>query len=133
MIYNCCMEIFFSEKLISTRGCVIRVGRIKHLAQWMVFACSKCHLQKLKHSQGIYKVPKKCDVCGMSKFYPVLDAPCVKSIMFQVIRIQEPLNDEQENKGKVPKVLDVELTDDLVNICMPGDDVTLTGIIKVIN
>lgn len=38
----------------------------------------------------------------------------------------------QENKGKVPKVLDVELMDNLVNICMPGDDITLTGIIKVI-
>lgn len=38
----------------------------------------------------------------------------------------------QENKGKVPKILDVELMDNLVNICMPGDDITLTGIIKVI-
>lgn len=31
----------------------------------------------------------------------------------------------------MPKMLDVELTDDLVNICMPGNDITLTGIIKV--
>lgn len=38
----------------------------------------------------------------------------------------------QENKGRVPKILDVELMDNLVNICMPGDDITLTGIIKVI-
>lgn len=37
----------------------------------------------------------------------------------------------QENKGRVPKVLDVELMGDSVNICMPGDDITLTGIIKV--
>ncbi|EFN64021.1 DNA replication licensing factor MCM8 [Camponotus floridanus] len=99
----------------------------------MVFGCSKCHLQKLiKQSQEIYTLPKKCDTCGTSKFYPVLDSPFVKSILFQIIRIQEPLNDEQiENKGKVPKVLDVELMDNLVNICMPGDDITLTGIIKV--
>jgi DNA replicative helicase MCM subunit Mcm2 (Cdc46/Mcm family) len=38
-----------------------------------------------------------------------------------------------QEKGRVPKVLDVELADDLVNMCMPGDDITLTGIIKVIN
>ncbi|XP_012221174.2 DNA helicase MCM8 isoform X1 [Linepithema humile] len=120
------------EKLVSTRGCVTRVGRVKYLSQWMVFACSKCHLQKLvKHSEELYTLPKKCDVCGVSKFYPVLDSPCVKSILFQVIRIQEPLNDEQDNKGRVPKVLDVELMDHLVNICMPGDDITLTGIMKV--
>jgi len=37
----------------------------------------------------------------------------------------------QEIKGRIPKVLDIELLDDLVNICMPGDDITLTGIIKV--
>ncbi|KYM79352.1 DNA replication licensing factor MCM8 [Atta colombica] len=61
-----------TEKLISTRGCVIRVNRIRYLAQWI------------------------------------------------------------ENKSKVPKILDVELLDDLVNICMPGDDITLTGIIKVL-
>ncbi|XP_036143635.1 DNA helicase MCM8 isoform X5 [Monomorium pharaonis] len=41
------------------------------------------------------------------------------------------LSIHQENKGSVPKVLDVELLDDLVNICMPGDNITLTGVIKV--
>ncbi|XP_050448196.1 DNA helicase MCM8-like isoform X2 [Cataglyphis hispanica] len=126
------LKLNYYERLISTRGCVIRVGRIKHLIQWMVFVCSKCHLQKLvKQSQEIYTLPKKCDICGISKFYPVLDSPFVKSILFQIIRIQEPLDDEQENKGRVPKILDVELMDNLVNICMPGDDITLTGIIKI--
>ncbi|KAG5347331.1 MCM8 helicase, partial [Acromyrmex charruanus] len=121
------------EKLISTRGCVIRVSRVRHLAQWIVFACSKCHLQKLvKQRQEMYTLPKKCDVCGISKFYPILDSSYTKTVLCQIIRIQEPLNDEQENKSKVPKILDVELLDDLVNICMPGDDITLTGIIKVL-
>ncbi|XP_011871986.1 PREDICTED: DNA helicase MCM8 [Vollenhovia emeryi] len=118
-------------KLISTRGCVIRVGRVKYLAQWVVFACSKCRLQKLvKQQQEMYTLPKKCDVCGVSRFYPVLDSIYTKTVLCQIIRIQEPLNDE-ENKGRVPKVLDVELLDHLVNICMPGDDITLIGIIQV--
>ncbi|XP_029163345.1 DNA helicase MCM8-like [Nylanderia fulva] len=126
------LKLNYYERLISTRGCVIRVSRIKHLIQWMVFACSTCHLEKLvKQSQEIYTLPKKCDFCGVSKFYPILDSPFVKSILFQIIRIQEPLNDEQETKGKVPKILDVELLDNLVNLCMPGDDITLTGIVKV--
>lgn len=85
-----------SEKLISTRGCVIRIGRIKYLAQWIVFACSKCHLQKLvKQLQETYTLPKKCDVCGVSKFYPILDSSYTKTVLCQIIRIQEPLNDEQ--------------------------------------
>lgn len=31
----------------------------------------------------------------------------------------------------MPRTIDIELMDDLVNTCMPGDDITLTGIIKV--
>ncbi|XP_054016856.1 DNA helicase MCM8-like [Hylaeus anthracinus] len=121
-------------KLISVRGCVIRVGRVKHLADWIVFVCRKCNLQKItKQPQGIYTIPKKCNTCGISKFRPVLDSAQVKSVSFQTIKIQELLNDEQNNKGSMPRVLDVELMDDLVNNCMPGDDITLTGIIKGTN
>lgn len=31
----------------------------------------------------------------------------------------------------MPRILEVELLDYLVNTCMPGDDITVTGIIKV--
>nr|XP_033325816.1 DNA helicase MCM8-like [Megalopta genalis] len=121
-------------RLISVKGCVIRVGRVKHLAEWIVFVCRKCNLQKVvKQPQGMYTVPKKCNICGISKFRPLLSSPQVKSISFQMIKIQELLNDEQNNKGSMPRVLDVELTDNLVSTCMPGDDITLTGIIKGTN
>ncbi|XP_076165854.1 DNA helicase MCM8-like isoform X2 [Ptiloglossa arizonensis] len=118
-------------KLVSIRGCVIRVGCVKHLADWLVFICRKCNLQTItKQPQGIYTIPKKCNVCGISKFHVVLNSAQVKSISFQIIKIQELPSDEQNNKGSMPRVLDIELMDDLVNTCMPGDDITLTGIIK---
>ncbi|XP_078039781.1 DNA helicase MCM8-like [Augochlora pura] len=121
-------------RMISVKGCVIRVGRVKHLAEWIVFVCRKCNLQKIvKQPQGMYTVPKKCSICGISKFRPLLNSPQVKSISFQMIKIQELLNDEQNNKGSMPRVLDIELTDNLVSTCMPGDDITLTGIIKGTN
>lgn len=119
-------------KLITTSGCVIRVGRRKHSAQWLTFACSKCGLEKIqKQPEGLYTSPKKCTICGTSGFLPILNSSYVKSSPFQTIRIQEMLNNEQENKGRVPRILDVKITDDLVDTCMPGDDLTLTGIIKV--
>lgn len=31
----------------------------------------------------------------------------------------------------MPRNIDVELQDNLVNTCMPGDDITVTGIFKV--
>ncbi|XP_046820391.1 DNA helicase MCM8-like isoform X1 [Vespa crabro] len=119
-------------KLINTRGCVVRVGRTKQLAQWFVFVCSKCGLEKIeKQSEGFYTVPKKCTVCGVTTFQPVLNSPYVRTISFQMIRIQEILNNEQETKGKMPRILDVKILDDLVDTCMPGDDLMLTGIVKV--
>lgn len=33
--------------------------------------------------------------------------------------------------ARIPRTLECELTEDLVKACIPGDDVTLTGIIKV--
>lgn len=91
-----CPFSFSQGKLINTRGCVVRVGRTKQLAQWFVFACSKCGLEKIeKQSEGLYTVPKKCTVCGVSTFQPVLNSPYVRTISFQMIRIQEILNNEQ--------------------------------------
>lgn len=39
--------------------------------------------------------------------------------------------DSQDDRGRMPRILEVELVDDLVGSCMPGDDVTVVGIIKV--
>lgn len=119
-------------KLINTKGCVVRVGRAKQLAQWFAFVCAKCGLEKMeKQSEGFYTMPKKCIICGVSTFQPVLNSPHVKTISFQMIRIQEIFNNEQETKGRMPRILDVKIFDDLVDTCMPGDDLLLTGIVKV--
>ncbi|XP_043490015.1 DNA helicase MCM8-like isoform X2 [Polistes fuscatus] len=118
-------------KLINTKGCVVRVGRAKQLAQWFAFVCAKCGLEKMeKQSEGFYTMPKKCIICGVSTFQPVLNSPHVKTISFQMIRIQEIFNNEQETKGRMPRILDVKIFDDLVDTCMPGDDLLLTGIVK---
>ncbi|CAK9808892.1 DNA helicase MCM8 [Anthophora quadrimaculata] len=121
-------------RLMSIRGCVIRVGHVKHLVQWIVFTCCKCNLQKIvKQPFGVYTIPKTCRICGRSKFHAMLDSPLVKSISFQIIKIQELSNNDQISKGSMPRIVDVDLMNDLVNTCMPGDDVTLTGIIKGTN
>lgn len=33
----------------------------------------------------------------------------------------------------MPRTIEIELTDDLVDVCCPGDNVTVTGIVKVRN
>lgn len=48
-------------------------------------------------------------------------------------RVQELLKSEDHEEGRVPRTVECELTEDLVDACIPGDIVTVTGIIRVIN
>lgn len=48
-------------------------------------------------------------------------------------RLQELLKPEDHEEGRVPRTVECELTQDLVDVCIPGDVVTVTGIIRVIN
>lgn len=53
--------------------------------------------------------------------------------LFIIFRIQELLKSEHHEEGRVPRTVECELTQDLVDACIPGDIVTVTGIIRVIN
>jgi DNA helicase MCM8 len=47
-------------------------------------------------------------------------------------RIQE-LASADNHEGRVPRTVECELTEDLVDCCIPGEIVTVTGIVKVLN
>ncbi|XP_065378860.1 DNA helicase MCM8 isoform X3 [Macaca fascicularis] len=48
-------------------------------------------------------------------------------------RIQELMSDDQREAGRIPRTIECELVHDLVDSCVPGDTVTVTGIVKVSN
>ncbi|XP_003426698.1 DNA helicase MCM8 [Nasonia vitripennis] len=126
------IKVNYYGKLITVRGCIIRVNRSCHMPSVLVILCSKCKLPyPVKQKNGIYVPKKKCDICGGMKFEPDLMSPYVETIPLQVVRIQEHFGEENDDQGRVPRVMDVELFEDLVDTCMPGDDVTVTGIIKM--
>ncbi len=54
------------------------------------------------------------------------------TIDWQRIRLQEQLVDDHDS-GRVPRTCEVELTEDLVDKCVPGDIITVTGTVKVMN
>lgn len=40
---------------------------------------------------------------------------------------------DDSDSGRVPRTIDVEMSEDLVDSCLAGDSVTVTGIVKASN
>ncbi|GKE67861.1 probable DNA helicase MCM8, partial [Tanacetum coccineum] len=82
---------------------------------------------------GKFSPPSVCVIhgCKSRSFNPIRTS--ARPIDFQKIRIQELLKSEHHEEGRVPRTVECELVEDLVDFCIPGDVVTVTGIIRVIN
>lgn len=130
------LKAIFFGKLVSVRGTIIRVGNIKLLCVWMAFQCNTCHaMQCVKQPEGFFTQPAKCitEGCRAKSFTPLHSSPFTQTINWQSVRLQEIVADDQREGGRVPRTVECELTEDLLDSCIPGDVVTITGIVKVRN
>lgn len=55
------------------------------------------------------------------------------SYLFFFNRLQEIVGEEAYEEGRLPRNVECELTEDLVDVCVPGDVVTVCGIVNFIN
>lgn len=120
----------FVDKFIALRGNVVRVSNIKPLVQRMSFRCASCGvLLRQVFSDGKFSPPTGCvDRCKSKTFVPERSTAVVTD--FQLVRMQEMVTDEEKDQGRIPRTIDCEFTGDLVDSCIPGDVVTLSGIVK---
>lgn len=127
------MKVNSFGKLISVRGTVIRAASSQILNSWMAFRCSLCHGQQaIRQTDGTLVVPNGCrDGCkARSNFVPLRSSVYTRTEAFQTIRLQESMLGARSEHGQVPRSIEIELTQDLVDVVCPGDDVTITGILK---
>eukprot|EP00026_Physarum_polycephalum_P003849 Phypoly_transcript_03865.p1 GENE.Phypoly_transcript_03865~~Phypoly_transcript_03865.p1 ORF type:complete len:758 (+),score=108.96 Phypoly_transcript_03865:32-2275(+) len=118
-------------KFVSIRGTVIRVSNIKPLVTQMAFDC-KCGAHFYRRLvDGKFNLPTKCEgrQCRAKIFEP--DKRTADTVDWQKIRIQEEV--DHKDSGRVPRSIEAELTGDLVDTCVPGDVITICGIVKVAN
>ncbi|XP_056635886.1 DNA helicase MCM8-like isoform X1 [Diorhabda sublineata] len=122
-------------KLVTIKGTVIKTSDVKLIAQYLTFTCSNCFgTQISKQPDNVYTVPLSCktkDCKAKTNFSVELASPYDKFVSWQSVKIQEPHWADQYDHARTPRTLDCELTEDLVNTCFPGDDVTISGIINV--
>ncbi|PIN18479.1 DNA replication licensing factor, MCM6 component [Handroanthus impetiginosus] len=128
------LKAAYIDRLASVRGTVIKVSTVRPLVMQMNFSCAKCGTTiTCDFPDGKFSPPTRCEMqaCKSRNFNPIRST--ARPIDFQKIRIQELLKSEHHEEGRVPRTVECELTEDLVDACIPGDVVTVTGIIRVIN
>ncbi|GJQ10624.1 hypothetical protein GpartN1_g2415.t1 [Galdieria partita] len=128
------LKAAFVGKLVSVTGTVIRVSNIRQQVLTIPFICCRCGNEILKYLPDYkYCVPHKCisDTCKSKMFKPVRNRAL--TVDWQKIRIQEAGNETNSKEaGRMPRMIDIELTGDLIDSCHPGDVVSVCGIIKVL-
>lgn len=119
--------------LITIRGTVVRVGPPEVKQSWIAYRCRKCRteqaIRQTESSKAIAPIVCKASGCtSREQFIMLHNSPYTQCEPFQVVRLQENV---QTIKGQIPKTIEVDLAHDLVETVYPGDDVTVTGIMKV--
>eukprot|EP00884_Botryococcus_braunii_P012720 jgi/Botrbrau1/21449/Bobra.0216s0057.1 len=121
-------------RLVTVQGTVVRMGGVRPFITGMNFICTTCGSESgAVFSGGRYNPPSKCRAhgCRGTGFAPVKGS--ITSIDWQKIRLQEIASNESGPTGRVPRTVDVELFEDLVDTCSAGDTIAIVGLVKVIN
>ncbi|KAK7103109.1 DNA helicase MCM8-like [Littorina saxatilis] len=121
-------------KFVSVKGTVVRVSNIKPMCTTLAFECITCQAQQsVALPDGKYITPTKCpgENCRGKTFVPKRSSSLTETIDWQTVRVQEIMADNQKEAGRIPRTVDCQLTCDLVDTCVPGDIVTVSGTVKV--
>ncbi|KAK3887660.1 hypothetical protein Pcinc_008244 [Petrolisthes cinctipes] len=128
------LKASYYGKLVSVKGTVVRVSSIKPLCSILAFSCLVCNnTQGMRQVEGRYTFPTSCIVqdCRSRSFVPDRSHKLTQTVDWQSFRIQEIISDDQREGGRIPRTLECEVQEDLVDSCVPGDMITVTGIVKV--
>eukprot|EP00904_Undaria_pinnatifida_P002232 jgi/Undpi1/12009/HiC_scaffold_4.g01708.m1 len=120
-------------KFVTVVGNVVRVSGISAMALKAGFACPKCGCEQTRQFvDGKYNPPTSCTGanCKARSFELLRDT--ATTVDFQKIKLQE-IEDDSAEAGRIPRTVEVELHEDLVDTCIPGDVVTLSGVVKSVN
>ncbi len=119
-------------RLLSIRGTVVRASSLQPFVTEARFTCPRCRescVQLL--DEGRFEAPAGCPLRGCKATKLVLDRRSSLTRDWQKLRLQEmPSEGEQDLQGRIPMTVEVELRDDLVDCCKPGDQLEVTGVVK---
>ncbi|KAM3863254.1 DNA helicase MCM8 [Diretmus argenteus] len=121
-------------RMVCVRGTVVRVSNIRPLCTRLAFKCLGCsHTHSVPLPHGRFTTPTKCvrPECRSRSFIPDRSSPLTHTVDWQTIKVQELIGGEQREAGRIPRTIECHLTSDLCDSCVPGDNITVTGIVRV--
>ncbi|CAH8541326.1 unnamed protein product [Heterobilharzia americana] len=137
-------------QFISVKGIVVRLGPVEPVCHRLVFECCRCEAKQVLvlPQNGSYTVPSKCPTkdCRSRSFEPLLNHPDTLTIDTQIITIQEASDNHEirdgnrheassstTSIGRSSRCLACRLERDLIDSCIPGDVLHLSGLIGLIS
>ena len=124
------LKASYLGRIVTITGSVIRTGPVRPKVTDMNFVCGKCgSVCKQQFEDGKFLPPARCagSGCRSRTFAPSYSE--ANAIDFQHVKIQEIQGLSAHNDaGNVPRSVECELTQNLVDSCSTSDSVRITGI-----
>lgn len=120
------------NKYICIRGTVLRVSSIKVLVETIQFVCYECKSKiVICLIDGKWETPNRCiNIDCRSRVFRE-EKHTARTSFYQRLKIQEIETDINDiNAGKMPKTIECEIKNDLIDSCISGDIVTICGVMK---
>ncbi len=136
------LKAFQIGKFVSIQGNLVRISAVRPQPRSVAFQCAKCLQTFVIHMPGgVYTTPRICATnrCSSKAFTPDRKHPQTVYVNWQRIKIQEihqgPTGDgaDAADEGRIPRIFEAELSNDLVDSLVPGESATLSGILKALD
>jgi replicative DNA helicase Mcm len=112
-------------RLVMVNGIIVRSTAVLPLLIKSAYRCTSCgEMILLEQTDEFLRVPSDCPSCNRRRGFELVPRESV-FIDSQRLTIQE--RPEELPAGQLPRQVNVELRDDVVDIARPGDRVSLTG------
>ncbi len=115
------------NRLISFKALMSRRGDVMHKTKVLFLKCNKCGETFRIPLVGNATIPQKCPVCKKGKLIQELRKSTF--VDFQMAEAQDLL--ERVRPGTPAAKIYLYFEDDLVNTIIPGDNVMVTGILRI--
>ena len=112
-------------RLVFVTGIIVRASAVQPFITNAAYRCTSCgEMILMEQTDQFLKTPVQCPSCNSRRGFELVPKESV-FIDSQRISIQE--RPEELPAGQLPRSVNVELKDDVVDVARPGDRISLTG------